>query len=474
MSVLVDLTWKATVIVAVALLASASARRWSAAERAALLRAAAMTLIALPAFVLLLPNIDLEVLAATGSQSSAVGVPSVTAGQGVAAPTNEMTRPSFVWLLYGLGGTVLLVQLFAGLVALTRWTAAATPATDPRWLAAMRASGCPRQVRLVVSRSVSAPLSWGIARPTILIDPCTAKRPERAEAVIAHEMAHIRRRDWPFLIAARTSITLFWFNPLVWLLARELGRQTELAADEEAVATVERAGYAQALLDVWTPSSRLAPACGMAGPRYLLTERIHKVLRARVARPTRRRLCTAVFLGLPLLSAPVAAMRFVPTAAAVQPLSRGFSAAANPPASGSAEAERVVAVRTTTGDGDRPDRRRTHKGDGHLRLAAGLSARPSVLGAGSRRIEPPLPGKAKKVILHAAPGQPAISEARQAAWELAERATGLRVKARELLRTAASYSMPANVRDAQVEAARNMRSEADRLDMAARRMIFDH
>ncbi|WP_414531027.1 M56 family metallopeptidase, partial [Staphylococcus aureus] len=52
------------------------------------------------------------------------------------------------------------------------------------------------------------------------------------------------------MLVGRLALALFWFNPFAWLLVAELARQTELAADEEAVRHVARAGYAQTLLAV--------------------------------------------------------------------------------------------------------------------------------------------------------------------------------------------------------------------------------
>ena len=86
------------------------------------------------------------------------------------------------------------------------------------------------------SPTVPSPLSWGWRRPVILIDPDTLAEPDEADAILAHEMAHVARRDWPVLMLTRIAAALFWFNPLVWLLEREVVQQAEEAADCEAAA----------------------------------------------------------------------------------------------------------------------------------------------------------------------------------------------------------------------------------------------
>ena len=108
------------------------------------------------------------------------------------------------------------------------------------------------------SDEVHSPLSWGWRHPVILIDPDTLGQPEDAEAILAHEVAHIARRDWPVLMLSRLAATLFWFNPLVWLLEREVVQQAEEAADCEAAERVEPARYAETLLS-WAQANAHGP-----------------------------------------------------------------------------------------------------------------------------------------------------------------------------------------------------------------------
>src|ERR1700709_1968203 len=61
-----------------------------------------------------------------------------------------------------------------------------------------------------------------------------ARDPAGAYPVLAHEIAHVVRRDWAMLILARLVVALFWFNPLMWLLERRLIEEAEEAVDARA------------------------------------------------------------------------------------------------------------------------------------------------------------------------------------------------------------------------------------------------
>ena len=128
----------------------------------------------------------------------------------------------------------------------------------------------------------------------ILIDRDTIRDPEEAEAVLAHELAHVERRDWLVLILARVAVALFWFNPLIWLLERHLVEEGEQAADARALARVEPARYAQTLLSCARSYPGL-PATGIADNG--LARRVKAVrgqcARAPASRPRAAAVCSA-------------------------------------------------------------------------------------------------------------------------------------------------------------------------------------
>jgi beta-lactamase regulating signal transducer with metallopeptidase domain len=70
-----------------------------------------------------------------------------------------------------------------------------------------------------------------------------------AEAIIAHELAHVARLDWAKLLVARLATAAFWFNPLVWKLAAECHQLREEAADDAVLhSQVDGADYASLLV----------------------------------------------------------------------------------------------------------------------------------------------------------------------------------------------------------------------------------
>ena len=104
-----------------------------------------------------------------------------------------------------------------------------------------------------VSRQVSEAMAVGLLRPLVLIPAAwvTELPLPMLEAVIAHELAHLRRRDLWINLLQRLAETLLFYHPAVWWLSQRLRAERELCADELAVAaTGRRLEYAQALEQV--------------------------------------------------------------------------------------------------------------------------------------------------------------------------------------------------------------------------------
>ncbi len=99
---------------------------------------------------------------------------------------------------------------------------------------------------------VSVPMTWGWRRPVIVLPPASADWPEdRLRSVLLHEMAHVKRRDWPAHRLADFACAVLWFHPFVWLTARRLRSETELACDDLVLASgIPAADYARHLLEI--------------------------------------------------------------------------------------------------------------------------------------------------------------------------------------------------------------------------------
>ena len=99
---------------------------------------------------------------------------------------------------------------------------------------------------------MTSPGSVGCFRPSILLPRAWRDWDGvKLRAVLAHETAHIRRRDWPIRVAAQVNVCIFWFHPLAWWIDRELAGLAEEAADDLAVSEMEdKEEYAATLLDI--------------------------------------------------------------------------------------------------------------------------------------------------------------------------------------------------------------------------------
>jgi bla regulator protein blaR1 len=353
-SFFVQMAWKSALIAGAALGLAYVLRSRAASDRALVLRIGAAMLLALPLIAVALPALPIEAWAAPEAPSPAAAafapvadlayVPGPelaladvpAAASAPAAPTIWDDPTPLVLLVY-LGGLLMVAgRLLAGLFMLRRWTRDARDVTCPEWLAAFERARGDERVRLMVSDTVPSPLSWGWRRPVILIDPDTLAEPEEADAILAHELAHVARRDWPALIATRIAAAVFWFNPLVWLLEREIVQQAEEAADCEAAAFVEPARYAQTLLSWAQVTGRAIPANSIAPKQSALGRRIRAILDRR-ERPQGSAWTKIAAILCVLIAAPVAAVQLV-QAAQVPAAPPAPHAPAAPPATPSAPA----------------------------------------------------------------------------------------------------------------------------------------
>jgi hypothetical protein len=184
---------------------------------------------------------------------------------------------------------------------------------------------------LLVSPDLRSPVSWGLMRPIILLNEQTVGARGQAEAIIAHELAHVARLDWAKLLIARVACALFWFNPLVWRLAREAHQLREEAADDAVLLSeVDDAAYATLLVNAARHDNRalLMAAHGVAPGRDSLKRRITRVLDRDQARGPASNawslLCVASLLAVAM---PLAAFDPAVRAALAEPAEVAASAA---------------------------------------------------------------------------------------------------------------------------------------------------
>ena len=128
------------------------------------------------------------------------------------------------------------------------------------------------------SESVVSPFVLGIIKPKIYL-PFKVNDKDM-EHVIAHEQAHIRRKDHWWKPLGFLLLALHWFNPLMWLVYVLLCKDIEFACDEKVIKelnTEEKADYSQALLNL-SVNRRMIAACPLAFGEVGVKDRVKSVL----------------------------------------------------------------------------------------------------------------------------------------------------------------------------------------------------
>lgn len=140
--------------------------------------------------------------------------------------------------------------------------------------------GLRRRVRLRLTASYSTPGVYGILRPVILMPVALLlKLPaDQVQALIVHELAHVRRLDALGNLLAITARTLLYFHPVVHWLSHDLERLRERLCDDLVLERrVDRMNYARALSSV-ALTQNIAPAALLTASGGELTSRVHHIL----------------------------------------------------------------------------------------------------------------------------------------------------------------------------------------------------
>ena len=136
----------------------------------------------------------------------------------------------------------------------------------------------PRQENIWLCDQVETPFVMGIFRPRILLPSGLSE--SETEYVLAHERAHLARKDYLWKPLAYLLLTIYWFHPLVWVAYILLCRDIEAATDEKVIrdmSLADKKAYALALVSC-SRQQKAVLACPLAFGEIGVKERVKGVL----------------------------------------------------------------------------------------------------------------------------------------------------------------------------------------------------
>ncbi len=293
------------------------AKTQTAAFRHRLLLGAFALLAFLPVLSVLIPEIPLPLWTTAAPHAASVNVQawSRTVAQ-------SPVRHTLNWLLIiWVSGVVLsLIPTLAGTVSAHRIASAAAPFNPSALDQALLHPYVSTMARttILVSNELSVPLTCGIFRKRILLPSASQSwTPTRLYAVLSHELAHIQRHDLGAQLAAHVVAALWWFQPLVWVLRRNLRTESELACDAQVMRSGFRPSqYAAELLEIAKAIRRdwrFSSSAIMMARTCDLEERLQAILNPVYAPLSRRRTYTLVLaLGSTAVAASAITLRTSP------------------------------------------------------------------------------------------------------------------------------------------------------------------
>ncbi len=181
-----------------------------------------------------------------------------------------MLKPMIPWIVrtWFFGVVLLSLRFFVGWWRVQRLRRQASLPASDIWQKALRQLAerlrVTRPVQLVESVLVEVPTVIGWLRPVILL-PATAitgLTTEQLEALLAHELAHVRRHDYLINLLQTIVETLLFYHPAVWWLSHRIRAEREHCCDDLAVTVCgDKVAYAKALLaleELRSPAARFA------------------------------------------------------------------------------------------------------------------------------------------------------------------------------------------------------------------------
>ena len=173
---------------------------------------------------------------------------------GTAAPRRTLELDRVLPALWGLGAALFALYHLLGTWAfqhrLLRWSRTPDGEIAQIYGKVQRELGLKKAPRLRVSRRADSPMLTGLFRPRLIL-PDQSFGPQELGFILRHELTHYRRHDLWYKLMVLSANAVHWFNPLVYLLAREAAKDMELTCDAAVVAGADagaRRAYSETLL----------------------------------------------------------------------------------------------------------------------------------------------------------------------------------------------------------------------------------
>ncbi len=179
----------------------------------------------------------------------------------VGAGSNIDLRAALPWLvmIWAAGVCCCATRLVGGWFAVRRLVRLTDDAPDAPWTSIVkkvsRRLALGRTVRVLQSTRIEVPMVIGTLNPLLLVPACglSGLPPEQIEAIVAHELAHIRRHDYLVNLLQSAVETLLFYHPGVWWVSHVIRMEREHCCDDLAVSACGDAMlYARALTTVET------------------------------------------------------------------------------------------------------------------------------------------------------------------------------------------------------------------------------
>ena len=206
---------------------------------------------------------DLFALSLGGGVVAVSAAPTVTQNEGTSSPLRpdgKEEAPALtishivggVWLL-GMCG----VLVWSGVAHmrlrryLRRWAVVETrKEVCCRYAAQAQRLNLKHLPKLLVCPGLEVPMLTGLVAPVLML-PQDASPEDGLDYALLHELIHYRRRDIWLKALVMLTVSVHWFNPVMWLMVRQVDRDIELACDEAALTVLpeeERLAYGETIL----------------------------------------------------------------------------------------------------------------------------------------------------------------------------------------------------------------------------------